>query len=164
MNDITKDTVFVCPRCKAKYTADQWDSFTQFSSMTREQRRAFKSIVYVKTHSTHKKDYYYKCPECEEFSRITNILTEEQIAKREEEEKRIESIKQESKETRIAQAKPLLDLNDLEDEALELGNYSEENRKLQEEENEMELQEDNILTEEDLEDIDEDDIINISDE
>lgn len=106
--DIIPSTRLVCPFCKAILTAEQFDSYTYGNSLSREQRRKFKTIEEVKNRKTKKKDYFYKCTECNHFSRATKILTEEVYLRNNSKKQVAEP------EAPDIHEKPLLDFDNLE--------------------------------------------------
>lgn len=72
---ITLNTEFICPVCKKLSSAEQIDAYTYSSSLSREQRRHIKSIVDVKNRPVKKKDMYYRCPECTNWSQVRDWKT-----------------------------------------------------------------------------------------
>lgn len=78
---LTDDINVVCPWCKHRDTLKNWNESTFNACVTREQKRAFRSLKNNRVWSKDS-DYFYVCPICGKWCRgnklkaITNELKE----------------------------------------------------------------------------------------
>ena len=70
---IGDETELICPVCSKVATSEQWDAFSISQCLTREQRRAYKSIVHMYNRPGKKRDFYFCCPYCEKWSAVAEI-------------------------------------------------------------------------------------------
>lgn len=70
LEKITIDTELTCPNCKDTVTVEQLDIYSFGSSLTREQRRKYKSIIDVWNRPVKSRDRYYRCPMCNNWVSI----------------------------------------------------------------------------------------------
>lgn len=65
---IKDDNKIQCGWCNTKSTAEEWEDNTLKECKSREMRRAYTSIMNVKTYRRDA-NTFYKCPHCERWSR-----------------------------------------------------------------------------------------------
>ena len=75
MEKITLNTELSCPHCKDLVTVEQVDAYSFGSSLTREQRRKFKSIIDVWNRPVKSRDKYYRCPMCNNWISIQKWIS-----------------------------------------------------------------------------------------
>lgn len=75
MEKITLSTELNCPHCKDLVTVEQVDAYSFGSSLTREQRRKFKSIIDVWNRPVKSRDKYYRCPMCNNWISIQKWIS-----------------------------------------------------------------------------------------
>ncbi len=75
MEKITLNTELNCPHCKDLVTVEQVDAYSFGSSLTREQRRKFKSIIDVWNRPVKSRDKYYRCPMCNNWISIQKWIS-----------------------------------------------------------------------------------------
>ena len=63
---VKNDSILICPECKKQDYAIVWDENTKAECISRELRRAYKSIIGVKKPKRESK-LNYKCPHCNRF-------------------------------------------------------------------------------------------------
>lgn len=65
---LTKESKVRCPWCQGECKAEEWDTETYKACISREMRRAFKSVT-IKQVWMDTSKHYYKCPKCSMWSK-----------------------------------------------------------------------------------------------
>ena len=68
MIEISDDSLIRCPWCQGEMKAIDWDTKTYGACISREMKRAFKSVKDRKVWGKESK-HYYMCPDCSMWSR-----------------------------------------------------------------------------------------------
>lgn len=71
--EITEDSSVKCQWCRLVNTAKKWNDITYEQCISREMRRAFRSIYDMQVWGKDS-DHFYKCPSCNIWSRGNQLI------------------------------------------------------------------------------------------